>query len=516
MDSSADPGERLNTTARDEIESLVAAELADSPAVIEAAADAAEAAVTADIAGRDLIESDDNRIQQTSLVDDPLWAVVDIQGRKALAVKSDGSVRIYKLDFASLPDGSLTSAKLSAAVQSSLVAPGVGSMLATMPESSGYLWGIVDNTGRIALGVRTDGTVVGKIPVPDTVPALLPEVSGTSPTRKLWALDQATGVRTLITAANDPHDAVVHDGAILFTDANGRKAYDDGVTIPAWPDRTVFAAWGDSLTASTGWPSTLDGLITANVANLGQAGNTADEIAVRQGAYVLNVTITGGSIPTSGAVTVTTAQGYNFRTDNAWSQLGTLAGVPGTLSRAIADPANTLTFTRTSSGSAVPVVGTTPFTSADAITHESHPVVLFAGRNDAVLDPISRTTVDRVLAAYEAMVARLRAYHKEFLIVGTITGQDDTAGTSRYLTVVSINNELAARYGDRYYDLRHYLVTQCIYDMGITPTAPDLANIAADTLPPSIMADPGHFSTAAGAKVAIVLKTKLDQLGWTL
>lgn len=506
----------INALGPDEIAAAIADALASAGAVTAAVAAAVPAAVTAEIAGRSLVNG------QPVMLDTVAFAIVDNANRQALAVFVDGSTRIYRLDPASISDGSLTAVKLSPSLQSQLVAPGIGPMLDTIADTSGYLWAIVDSVGRIALGVKTDGSVVGKISATAVAPKLLPEISGTTPNRKLWALNHTTGTRTLITDVNDPREPVEDQGAILFTDNAGRKArLGDGTTMPAYPNRAVVACWGDSWTegsATPWWPAQLDSLISASVVNLGKSGQTADEIAVRQGGYVLQLSVAGSSIPASGSVTATSSQGFFFRTDNPWAQLGTLAGVPGTLSRASGDPLGQFTFTRTTSGSAVAVAGTTPFSSADAVSYESNLQILFAGRNDVLNYSPDIDVIPRIVAAYDAMVARIRAYHKEFLIFGTINGSSaEGLGSYYWMRVTGINNALADKYGNRFVDLRQYVNQQVIYDLGITPTSGDLSNMAADMPPPSIMANTGHWNQAAALKTAeTLIKPKLDQLGWTL
>jgi hypothetical protein len=522
-------------------------------AIALAAPDLVEAAVTADIAGRDLVTANDTRLLQPIVIPGVGLVFYGTNRRMMVLISTDGTTRIYKLDPASITDSSVERAKLSADAQSGILPTGVGSMFKILPRESGYIFAFYGTNNRIVLALKLDGTLVGnfapgdgsitaakleaalaaRIPPAAWAPPLVPEVSGATPTRKLWALNHTTGQRTLITAANDPRDAVEDNGAILYTDNNGRWAYTgSGLIVPCYPDRSILAAFGDSLTIgyppsefpdpSYSYAGVLDTLISASVANLGRGFETADEIALRQGGYVLNLSVAGGTIPTSGAVTCTTTQGFCFRS-GAWTQTGTLAGVAGTLTSTSPTSGDifTFTFTRAGSGAAVPVAGTAPFISNSAVTHEAHPQIIFAGRNDAAYTPPAGVTitdtVTRVLAAYDAMVARIRTYHKEFLLLGTLTATTEGVGTAGYVQVTAINNALAAKYGNRFVDLRHYLVTQCIYDLGITPTSDDLAKIAADTLPPSIMADTVHFKAITAAKFAnVIVKPKLDQLGITL
>lgn len=493
-----------------ELEAKVSAAVSAEPTVVAAAAAAAETAVDNKVDGLNLVEAED------ITVDDYLFAIVDSDDRVAVVIGVDGSTRIYKFDPASIGEGSITTAQLSEVTQSQLVAPSVGSLLLGLSAASGYLWAVVDSLGRVALGVRTDGKVVANL-VEDSAPLLVPEVSGFSPTRKLWALNQTTGVRELVSETDDPRDAVSHDGVILFTDDGGRKVF-NGEVIPAWPDRSTIACWGDSLVEIGGWAEELDTLLSASVVNLGGSGQTTEEVAIRQGGIELTVTVSGGEIPASGSVSCSSAQDILVTASGTtWSQAGTLAGVAGTLSRADGDGFDTLTFTRSGSGSAVSV-DEAAFVSDAAVAYESNPVIILAGRNDHWAAGVEADFAADVVAAYDAMINRLRVYHKEFLILGTATPTESTAGSFNWARMTTANQALKLKYGNRFLDLQDYMVNDCIYDLGITPTPTDVTAMANKTLPPSIMnPDLSHFSTAAGEAAAVnLIKPKLDELGWTL
>lgn len=300
-----------------------------------------------------------------------------------------------------------------------------------------------------------------------------------------------------------------------------------GAAIPVVSDASRLACWGDSLTSGwptsdfgttqpsdLSWPGVLAGDWAGSVYNGGVSGQSADEIALRQGGYVL--TVDAVSIPASGAVAVTTQQVFGWRLDRAWSCPGTLAGVDGALSRS----GSMLTFTRSQSGDAVDVPSGEPFVSTPGVEHAGDVHVVFAGRNDIGYVSPAGDIVERSVAATVAMMDRTGVAHRRALLVGTTTATGETAGSTGYQTVTAINAELERLYPWAFFDLRHYLVTQAIYDLGITPTTTDLAKIAGDTLPPSIMASSGtdtvHYSVATAALVATQIKTQLAQKGWII
>jgi len=486
----------IGATSPDDVNALISS----SPTLASAAASAVDT---------QLASSTNPRLLRPIVTGSVVWAVTDEEDRTAIQVDITGKTLINSLDMASIPGSSVTADKLTSDVQAGLQIPiATGDVVAA----------VVDSQDRMAFGVTKTGALLGAFPTPQPTDLAVWEITGTSPNRKLWTLDHASGTRTLVTASGDPRSPTLVNGAIRFTVDAGESVYVNGSVIPAYPARTTIACWGDSLTEIGGWSEQLDTLLPASVVNLGTSGQTAEEIALRQGGYTLTLTVSGGTIPASGAVSVSSSQSYLRNTGIAWTQIGTLAGVPGTLNRAIGAGWDAMTFTRTSSGSAVTVASPVVFASDAATTYESNPAIILAGRNDLNVATISTDVRGRVLATHNAMVARLKAFHSEYLILGTVSNTDGI-DTSNGAGFAAINATLQNRFGNRFLDLQTYMSQQCIYDLGITPTTADLTAMSKKAVPPSLMNPSvvGHFSAAAGAAAATnLIKPKLDALGWTL
>lgn len=291
--------------------------------------------------------------------------------------------------------------------------------------------------------------------------------------------------------------------------------------------KTRIATMGDSLTygwdsvtgnwaAGQSWPAQLQTLMPAGVTifNRGIAGWTVDEIAIEVGAFPFDVTVVGGTIPAAGPVDLTTAQVIGWTgSSNIRSFHGSLAGIPGTIRK---NDGNALIFTRTTDGTAKAVAGPQRFT-ANWDVNRSDTLIIFIGRNDVTNNVTGgeANVVDHVVAGTQRLVDYLTVDLKQVLFVGTITKTSETSGTAGYNTVTAINAALAAKFGPRYVDLRRYLIDKAIYDLGITPTTADLAAIAADTLPPSIMADDTHYNQATAAVLASkFFNPYLQTRGW--
>ena len=293
--------------------------------------------------------------------------------------------------------------------------------------------------------------------------------------------------------------------------------------------RTKVSAIGDSLTAgfyggvggvtADAYPAKLQTLVPAGVTvyNIGVSGYTVDEEAVRVGALPVPLTVSGGSIPTTGPVTVTTTAVIGWRpTGTSRTIPGTLAGVAGTLTRVDSD--TSFTFTRTTDGAAVPVSGSPVFVP-DYAGHAGDTAIILLGRNDVTysVKGADVSVADHVAKGIARIVNWLTPNVKQVLVVSTTTTTAETSGTSGYATVLDINARLRAAYPTRFLELRTYLVQQAIYDLGLTPTTADNTAMTGDTLPPSIMdggTDNTHWSKATAGLVAAQINNYLTTRGW--
>jgi hypothetical protein len=289
------------------------------------------------------------------------------------------------------------------------------------------------------------------------------------------------------------------------------------------PPSVGVAFWGDSLTEGYPHPlfandgsNSLPGAFrtiypSGPVYNGGKSGETAEEIAIRQGGLSLTVSVDGGVIPATGSVTVKTTDPIGWQLQRIWSCEGTLDGVEGTLSR----ESSALTFRRKTAGPAMPLDSPVAFISAPGQDHRQDVQVIIAGRNDVGLASPAGEPVDRIVEANTDMVKFLPD-QRHVLICGTITATVEGRGTPGYVTVTTANDALRRLYPSEFWDFRGWLVHDALYALGITPTPEDKAAMAADTVPPSLMVpgDPIHYSPAVAAAAAVQIKDELDRRGW--
>jgi len=299
-------------------------------------------------------------------------------------------------------------------------------------------------------------------------------------------------------------------GGAALNGNNSGKGGDGGTgivvvttTFASITDTGQWAALGDSLTAGTGgsgtnYPGVLGGLIGKTIRNLGVGGEISTQIANRAGAVAATATVTGGSIPASGVVSVTTSTGVPSAQGGDLS--GSLNGVHGTFHVGG-------TFTRHEAGSAVPAAGSVPVTFDLGGALPGSSFLIWAGHNNYA-DPTT------VLADIAAMVAVCTT--GKYVIIGVHNGGFTTEylGGVGYNQIVFLNQQLAAIYGDRFFDVRRYLIDHGLADAGITPTTQDTADIANDTVPTSLRYDGVHLLAPGYTIVANQVYAKFQALGF--
>ena len=147
-----------------------------------------------------------------------------------------------------------------------------------------------------------------------------------------------------------------------------------GYPAALWGDSMTAAGsgYGDKLTAELGQPTTIQAI----------GGQGTPSISARQAGQPATVTFPNNTIPADTSATTVTTSVVVYSTPSGTgvsSGLVTIAGVPGTLARDNA--AGTVTFTRTTAGTAVWCPPTTPVIPDAATTYRGNIMVIWSGRN---------------------------------------------------------------------------------------------------------------------------------------
>ena len=426
---------------------------------------------------------------------------------------------LKKIPFGIRPDGS---AFLRLA--NDAIVPGAA-LERTLPLESGWLYALMAGT-TVLNGVKRDGSMWAKLASDAIVP---PEaLAKTLPLESGWLYALLTDDLSRVLAG------IKRDGtfrAVLSPDSIVPAAAVQGAEVAA---PTIWG-YGDSLTQGAGgggttWPIVLAGLTGLTIHNHGIGGQTSKQIAMRLGALVPRITVSGNQI-VSGANSITVIDGVTLASSGGMaadadhpfplstaSDNGTrtatvtVQGVTGTLTRtASGGPASTAevyTFTP-AAGQILPVTcpPQSPMRFAPDIS-AGDIVVLWLGRNDNA-EPAQIISNLRLGAA----AVRARGAHPVVLTVINGNYGAEKVGGASYQRFLDLAADTEAEWPVEAVDIRRILISQGLDRAGISPTAQDTTDIGVDTMPDSLRSDNIHLNADGYSVVAEVIHEHLISRG---
>jgi len=150
---------------------------------------------------------------------------------------------------------------------------------------------------------------------------------------------------------------------------------------------------------------------------------------------------------------------------------------------------------------------------SDGKTDLDKMAIIWMGKNDSIF-ATGKGWEDGCMANIKAVIKSLSPQIKSYIVIGITNDSTEGVGTSRYSEIIKFNARLADL-TPGYVDLRSYMVHQCIYDMGLTPTTDDLASMAVDAPPAQIMRpDHTHFIAEARPFESRYILKQLQMRGW--
>ncbi|QXO12924.1 tail protein [Arthrobacter phage Kardesai] len=297
-------------------------------------------------------------------------------------------------------------------------------------------------------------------------------------------------------------------------------------SINAPASRNTVEAGGDSLTEGGGlnetwstsdpWPARAASVLSGvTITNKGRSGDTTDEILLRLGIHFPHFSVSGGSIPASGAVAVSTNMQLFIPRNRNYS--GSLAGVSGTLAYTFSS--NTWTFTRSASGSVVSVTGLVRFISSQT-WNPSNPLVFWGGRNDYgfVVSGLDGSMTNHIVANHRKVFVTSK-YPDRVLFLGPTLNTNEKVGTAGYTNVWNAVNQLKYLYPGTFYSVLDYLIDKALDDANIVKTAADITAISNREVPPSlfITGDTTHFKKEIADVIGrLFVAPLLKAKGWVL
>ncbi|WP_417555582.1 hypothetical protein [Microbacterium sp.] len=273
------------------------------------------------------------------------------------------------------------------------------------------------------------------------------------------------------------------------------------------PSPTRMMVAGDSI-AEHGTPDTWVRIVATALGlsdtNLGWGGQSALEVAARQGGVMARLTFPGNVIPASGTVTVTAdtnpVGGNPGSGPDGGTVYGRVAGVAGSLFLNGAD----VRFQRTTDGAAVTVPGSVAFVPDRGTATRGDVAILAAGRNYTA-------DVAAIVKAYVGMVAYT---NPRFLTLGILPWE----GTDPTHTEDAANWALRELWPDRFMDLKAWMLSQDAANaVAYKLTATDNTAIAAGFYPPAYRDDGVHPNVRGRRAIAQLVISRLrSEYGMTL
>ena len=279
----------------------------------------------------------------------------------------------------------------------------------------------------------------------------------------------------------------------------------------------IITCWGDSLTwgakgEGVNYPEIIEKLSGAEVHNYGVGGESSLAIAARQGGLPMQVN--NITIPSSGTVQIGTLENSGIYSitgtmltpllqgGDSSVNLCTIAGVEGHLewTGAAPDDVNGIyRFTRITDGEEVVITTPTTIVTSAMLDRTEDILVIFIGENGGW------NSNQELISQIQAMID-YSVCDGKYVVCG-ITSQ--SAGER-----AGLEADMAAAFGDKYLNLREYLVTEGLADAGMTPTEQDLAHMEVGSLPGSLRSDLVHGNAVYYELVGEKIFEKITELGY--
>lgn len=273
-----------------------------------------------------------------------------------------------------------------------------------------------------------------------------------------------------------------------------------------------IVTWGDSLTLGAGgdgvsYPSVLQQLIHKNVynlpvVNLGVGGEATNTIMGRAGSISFEVgafTVPAERSPIE--ITLSSSNGSSvsplIQGDGGINPV-IIDGIKGTLS-VKQDSRTHYFFQRSEPGNAVSIKENTEVKTAAADKYQNYIPIVLMGQNGGYKD--NQDLIDQINS-----IVRMEKYNDKYLVLGLTTG----SAASR----ADLERQMASTFGDRYLNIRDYIVSKGLQMLNITPTDKDSFSISSGSVPPSLLADQVHFNSKGYTVIGTAVYERMSELGY--
>ncbi|WP_366214983.1 hypothetical protein [Klebsiella pneumoniae] len=270
-------------------------------------------------------------------------------------------------------------------------------------------------------------------------------------------------------------------------------------TPHAYIARKKIVGWGHSFINNGAFLRRIYQLTGLPTYNFGLAGQTSDAIAARQGGAPAYYAPVGGSIPASGAVTLTPAVAGPCRSLASPVALKcNLAGVDGTFTW----NGTSAVFTRETAGDAVPVSVQVPLFVYPITTvnvtgsiasgtqfdlHDECINIFWIGRNN-----LSET--DLIMQDLVSMVEYVKNIGQKIVILAEFNSSGEPTGSAGFNQMTELNSRYKEKYPDFYCEIDGVDVLQNFINNANPDSPDDMSDVASGLTPRSLRYDNLHPS----------------------
>lgn len=190
----------------------------------------------------------------------------------------------------------------------------------------------------------------------------------------------------------------------------------------------------------------------------------------------------------------------------------TIAGVEGTLTRTYSSQKwnrYTYQFTRLEAGQEVSVTKGTEVVTASKDAYRDYIHIVWLGTYGDFTNP------EKLVNDTKALLQRQNVNTDRYLVIGPCT-YDGSWSTVMNYSMDSIDSAMLQAFGDRYVNLRKYLIEDGLRDAGLTATTTDQRNIQSGKVPSSFRsnASGADLNGVAYRLVGKLVYERMDRLGY--
>lgn len=255
-------------------------------------------------------------------------------------------------------------------------------------------------------------------------------------------------------------------------------------------DKTL-AFFGDSLTIGAGGTAPYGNIVAAAlqsrpVVSDGIVGQDASSIAVRQGGAPLRVAVEGNKLRDIQPVKITKLSNMFLSTASRteeYSRVGTINGVRCTIRRNYSAESGELYTITPTIVSVIDIPADSVFVLEDSATLKTATQILWYGRNNIG----TAGAEQEILTSLDSSIAYITAPAR-YIVLGVLTAVNENKGTANYNQVLTINEKLAAKYGEAFVKMTPPTESE-LAAINYSPTAEDRTDLANLNFPRGLRAD---------------------------